>query len=51
MKPHEPGTKQEQKKKGKTKCDKKSNQKRRKDNKMLSQKSKKKVGNFFVKRQ
>jgi hypothetical protein len=35
------GTKQERKKKGKTMGDKKSNQKRRKDNKTLSQKSEK----------
>jgi hypothetical protein len=43
MKPHEP-KKTRAKKKEKTKCDKKPNQKRRKDNKMLSQKSEKGSG-------
>jgi hypothetical protein len=44
MKPHEPKktwTKQERKRNGKTKGDKKPNRKRRKDNKTLSQKSEK----------
>jgi hypothetical protein len=35
------------KRKGETKDDKKSNQKKRKENKTLSQKSKKGAGNFF----
>jgi hypothetical protein len=43
MKPHEPkiGTKQERKRRGKTKGNKKPNQKRRKGNKTLSQESRK----------
>jgi hypothetical protein len=49
MKPYEPkktGTKQERKRMGKTKCDKKLNQKRRKGNKTLSQESGKGRENF-----
>jgi hypothetical protein len=44
MKPHEPkktGTEQEHKRRGETMGNKKSNRKRRKDNKTLSQKSEK----------
>jgi hypothetical protein len=47
MKPHESkktGTKQERKRRRKTKGNKKPNQKRRKDNKTLSQKSEKGAG-------
>jgi hypothetical protein len=47
MKPHKPkkiGTKQERKRRGKQRAIKKLNKKRRKDNKMLSQKSEKGVG-------
>jgi hypothetical protein len=46
MKPHEPkkGTKQERKRRGKQRVIKKPNQKRRKYNKILSQKSKKGAG-------
>jgi hypothetical protein len=46
MKPHEKkiGTKQERKRRGKQRAIKKPNQKRRKDNKTLSQKSEKGVG-------
>jgi hypothetical protein len=44
-------TKQERKRREKTKGDKKPNQKRRKDNKTLSQKSEKGVGKKLDKRQ
>jgi hypothetical protein len=51
MKPHEQkkSTKQERKRRGKTKGDKKIKlKKRRKDNKTLSQKSEKGAGDFFL---
>jgi AAA15 family ATPase/GTPase len=51
MKPHEQkkGIKQERKRRGKTKGDKKPNQKKRKDNKTLSQKSEKEQEFFLTK--
>jgi hypothetical protein len=54
MKPHEQkkrGTKQEQKRRGETNGKKKPNQIRRKDNKMLSQKSEKGAGKNLTKGQ
>jgi hypothetical protein len=54
MKPHElkkTGTKQERKIRGKQRAIKKSNKKRRKDNKTLSQKSEKGAGKKTYKRQ